>query len=106
MAKSKNTTQHSVIAILARKRDALFQAAEADGVRTLTEAEHCEAEALATVIATLPSVGRQDARAQITVARDLVELVQNGLAGAGRLELACAALASATRAMGSRKRAA
>jgi len=104
MAKSKGNTEQSLITILSAAREAVFMRADTDGFRSLTDAEHVQADALMTVIATAEPISRKDVAAQVAVSRELIELVEHGLVGANRLELATVALASASRMLADRRR--
>jgi gamma-glutamylcysteine synthetase len=98
MAKSKNTTEQSLITNLSRSRQRLYKRADAKGLRPLTDAEYIEDDALRTVIATAEAANRRDRDAQIAVARELVELIDEGLMTREKLEIARAVLTTRKRA--------
>ena len=106
MANSKNNPEQSLIAILSQRSAALYKRPDAEGFRTFTEAEHVEADAIATLIATTPAADRRDAAVQVAVAKEIMELWDHDLVGPERLEIAYAALVSASRVLGSARRSA
>ena len=100
MAVRSSNTNPSLIVSLARTRTQIFEKAEAEGDRLLSFAEREHADALICTIANSPAGNRREATIQVGIALEKLEACICGEDGTSALEVAFAALRSASFVLG------